>query len=144
MPATTSQMKRLLVLMDPSSQQGDSGAALASSLLGTDGHLCLAVEVMGPAAHALRAFADSEEISVRDAAMIYLGQAGMRLGHDRVSALLLDGDDLAAELPAVAAECEVDAVVIPAARAAAAIATKGAWASLPFPLLIAPGVPRAA
>lgn len=144
MNATTNPMRRMLVLMDPSSLQGDSGAALASSLVGPDGHLCLAVEVSGPSAHALRAFADSEEISVRDAAMIYLGQAGMRLGHDRVAPLLLDGVDLASELRWLAAECEVDAVVVPAVRAAAAIASKKAWASLPFPLLVAPGIPRAA
>lgn len=140
----TNGFERLVVLLDPSSPAGESGADLARSLVGHDGHLELAVALTGPEAWPFQAFADSEELPIKEAASIYLEQAAERLGHDRVSTTLVDGADLTADLVSVVEESDAHAVVAPAVMAARAMASKGAWATLPFPVLVVPGSPVAA
>lgn len=130
--------ERMVVLLDPSSEDGEAGAGLARSLLGGEGHVVLAVAMSGPEAWALEAYAEAEGVSVRDAASIYLAQVEERLGHGRVTVTVVDGADLAADLSWVAMEANADAVVVPAGMAARTIATKRAWAELPFPLLVTP------
>jgi hypothetical protein len=61
-----------------------------------------------------------------------------------VSTTLVDGADLAADFVSVVEESDAHAVVAPAVMAARAMATKGACATLPFPVLVVPRSPVAA
>lgn len=136
--------ERMVVLLDPSSPDGESGAGLARSLVGRDGHVVLVASMTGPEAWALQAYADAEGVSVKEAASVYLAQVEERLGHGRVTATIVDGGDLAADLSWLAVEADADAVVVPAGMAARTIATKRSWAALPFPMLVTPRRPVAA
>lgn len=135
---------RLLVVLDPSSKDGERGAELASTLIGDDGYLQLAVAMSGPEAWALQAFAESENISTKEAASIYLHQATERLGSSRVATTTLDGADLATELVRAAEAAGAGAVVLPAIVAARVMASKRSWADVPFPIVVVPRPPEAA
>ncbi|MBT8199909.1 MAG: hypothetical protein KJO36_05270, partial [Acidimicrobiia bacterium] len=115
---------RLFVLLDPSSKDGEDGAALALTLMGEDGHMQLAVAMSGPEAWALDAFAESEAISTKEAAGIYLDQAAARLGGNRVDTTTIEGIDLANELVHAAEEADAGVVVLPAILAARVMASK--------------------
>lgn len=133
-----------IVVLDSSSPAGDDGATLAASLLGADGRITLAVSLSGPEAWGMSAFAEAEKTPISEAATIYLGQVAERLGHPRVSTTALDGAELIGELIALVEESDADVVVMPAPMAARIMATKRAWATLPFPVVLVPGRPAAA
>lgn len=133
-----------LVVLDSSSPIGDDGATLAASLLGADGRITLTVSLSGPEASGLSAFAAAEEMPIPEAAKIYLGQVAERLSHPRVSATAVDGTDFIADLIALVDESNADVVVLPAPLASRVMATKRAWAILPFPVVVVPGRPAAA
>lgn len=135
---------RLLVVLDPSSKDGERGAELASTLIGDDGYLELAVAMSGPEAWALEAFAESEAISTKEAAGIYLDQAAERLGGIRVDTTTIEGADLASELVRAAEAADASVVVLPAIMAARVMASKQSWADVPFPIIVVPRTTAAA
>ena len=125
---------RVVVLLDSSSPTGDAGVGFASSLLGSDGYMTLAVSTSGPEASGLREFATAEEVAISEAADIYLEQVAERLGPYRVNTASLDGADLAGALKAVVQESSADVAVVPASLAARALE----GGSLSFPILVVP------
>ncbi|MDH3605962.1 MAG: hypothetical protein OER12_03090 [Acidimicrobiia bacterium] len=135
---------RAVVLLDSSSSDGDDGASLAASLLGADGHLTLAVSLSGPEAWGVSAFADSEALSISDAATVYLKQVTERLDHPQISTTMVDGAELTAELIAMVEESDADVLVLPAPWAVRIMATKRSWAALSFPVVVVPARPSAA
>jgi hypothetical protein len=129
---------RLLVLLDPSSRNGDSGAKLARSLVGRDGSITLAVALSGPEAAALVAYATAESITVKEAAEIYLRQTIATIGSEGVSSTLVDGTDLATDLVGAVEASTSGGAVIPAAMADRARLDRPAWESIGFPVIIVP------
>ncbi|MDH3731378.1 MAG: hypothetical protein OES13_09710 [Acidimicrobiia bacterium] len=128
------RFERVVVLLDSSTVVGDAGVGFAASLLGADGYMTLAVSISGPEASGLREFADAEEVSISEAAELYLEQVAERLGPYRVNTSTLDGTDLAGDLKAVVDESSADAAVVPASLAARALEHK----TLSFPILVVP------
>lgn len=138
------RFEHAVVLLDSSSPVGDVGAGFAASLLGPDGHITLAVSLSGPEAWGVRAFADAEDLSRSDAAKIYVEQVAERLDHKRVSTTVVDGAELTAELNTIVEQSNANVVVLPAPLAVRVMATKRAWATLPFPVVVVPDRPAAA
>lgn len=135
---TTPALGRLVVLLDPGMSDGDSRVALARRLIGPDGHLHLVAAMTGPEAWALRAYADSEELSVKDAAAIYVHQVVERLGHDNVSTALVEVVDTKDDVADLVRQAEADGAVMPASLAARVMTGRRDWTALPFPVLILP------
>jgi hypothetical protein len=129
---------RLLVLLDPSSPEGDSGAKLARLLVGPEGHIHLVVALSGPEAGSLRDFADAESMTVKDVAGIYLRQTILRIGSGGVTSTLVDGTDLAADLVDAIDSSASDGIVIPAAMVDRTRADRATWDAISFPVLVVP------
>lgn len=138
LPVDAAAFERLLVLLDPSSEDGETGAVLASTMVGQAGHVELAVAMNGPETWALKAYAESEEISLKEAAWIYLDQAALRLGGKSVGTTTVEGLDLAPELVQAAEAAGAEALVLPALMAARVMASKQSWAGLALPVVVAP------
>ena len=134
----------LVVVLDPRAPDGGSSVALASSLVGDEGLLHLAVPVNGPDAWPFVAFAESEGVGINEAARRFLAQVAMRLDRPRVELEAIDGTELVADLALLVAARGADAVVIPSDMAASILATKRSWGAAPFPVVVAPAAPAAA
>lgn len=130
--------ERLLVLLDPSSLEGDSGAKLARLLVGREGHIHLAVALSGPEAGALRDFAAAESMTVKDVAEIYLRQTILRIGSNGVTSTLVDGTALAADLADAIDSSASDGIVIPTVMADRARADRTTWDAIRLPVLEVP------
>jgi hypothetical protein len=129
---------RLLVVLDPSARDGDSGAFLARTLVGADGHIELAVPLSGPAAQALQRYAESESITVKEAAEIYLRQTIQRIGGSDTTGTLLDGSDLAVEVAAAVTASNSGGAVMSRSMADRAMTNRTAWDAIGFPVLVIP------
>lgn len=136
--ATQTRLKRLVVVLDPSSSEGDTTAQVASALVGEEGELQLVVPLSGPEALSLHDYAESEGVSIKEAAGIYLAQVSERLGRHGLTSTLIDGTDLAADLIEAVEQADAQGVVAPAELAARTMATKRRWAALPFPVVVVP------
>lgn len=137
-PWSDNPFPAVVVLLDPSSLEGDAGVGLASSLVGPLGRLVLAVPVSGPHAWPFPALAESERVTVADAARVYLRQVAARADAQNLTVKTLDGDDLATDLTRLVLDSRADALVVPAGMVATVLPTKQ-HSSLPFPVLVAPG-----
>lgn len=134
----------LVVLLDPTTPAGESGAALASSLVGPGGALHLVVATSGPEAWPFVAFGDSEVVSAAHAARTYLAQVAGRVGHEPMTMTSIDGDDVTGDLSSLVSRVRADAIVVPSAFAARTLATKRRWGAIPCPVIVAPSQPAAA
>jgi len=130
--------ERLLVVLDPSSREGDAGAKLARSLVGLEGHIHLAVALSGPESAALQDYAAAESMTVKDAAEIYLRQTKERLGSQGVTSTLLDGTDLAADLVDAVESSNSGGAVMPEAMVERAQSDRATWGAISFPVLVVP------
>lgn len=139
MQSPNTNFERLVVLVDPSTPDGELGADLAQSLIAPDGRFHVAVALSSTSAWAFEAFADSERVSVNQAVGSYVTRVSDRLGRDRTTATFLSGEDIVFEVSALVQEVGANAVVVPATLAAQVLATKRSWAALPFPVIVAPG-----
>ncbi len=135
---TTKHFERLLVVLDPTSEDGERGAELALDLVGDEGHVELAVALSGPEAWALHAFAEAEDVSAAEAAVIYLDQAVERLGPRAVGATTVDGQDLPQDLVGAVSRAGANGAVLPAQMAARVLASISSWAAMPFPVVVVP------
>lgn len=75
-PIDPSHAPKTLVLLDPTSPQGESALELLDA---EDRHVALVVLTAGPSAAALRQYAGAENIDVSSAADIYLDQVADRV-----------------------------------------------------------------
>ncbi len=110
--------EHLLVVIDPSSPDGEAGLSQAAAARGRGGRVTLAALLYGPPVAALLEFADSEAVSVADAAAVYLEQVAVRLGGTGVGRTAIDGGDMATDLIAVGRQLGATAIVLPATFAA--------------------------
>ena len=101
-----------LVLLDPTSQDGESGLELLTS---SDDHVALVVLITGKMCGALREFAHAEDIDVQTAGWIYLDQVVERLGDSgrELQVILADGPNVVAELLTIAATMVVRRILLP-------------------------------
>ena len=108
--ATTS--RTTLVLLDPTSDDGESALTLLDE---TDQHVTLLVLLSGPACGSLREYARAEEIDLSTAGWKYLEQVVQRLTipTDQLMAMTASGPSAATELADVAATNDVHRVLLP-------------------------------
>lgn len=133
------EAKRLLVLIDPNSPDGEAGLAMAHHTLTTGGSVILATFLSGPSAAPLRHYSHSEEISLIDAATEYLRQVSERLGRGRVSHTMLDGIDFASEVLTTIEQAGATGTVVPVALSRHYARSVRALISLtPVPIAIVP------
>jgi nucleotide-binding universal stress UspA family protein len=109
------QFDNVLVALDPTSRDGESAlefGAEAASLGG--GRLTLLVALEGPTSQALHEYADSEGISLTQAADTYLDQVESRVVPDigSIDKVAVSGSDLAQEILEYAKEAEVSTIVV--------------------------------
>ncbi len=117
LPTTSST----LVLIDPSSPQGEAGVEALDQL---DEAVVLVMPLYGRRAAALRDFAKSEDIDVATAGNIYLDQVAGRIDTDKHTLTMLptDGLDLVADVVAVAKQLpSLRRIIVPASLAATVI-----------------------
>ncbi len=103
---------KTLVLLDPTSDDGES----ALSLLGSDDtHVALVVLMYGRSSEALHQFAGVENIDLASAASVYLDQVAERIDTpDRVvETLVSGGSDPVSEIEYLAAHSETRRVLVP-------------------------------
>jgi hypothetical protein len=101
-----------VVLVDPTAPDGETSL---DALHDDDDHVLVVVLLSGRASNALHEYAHHEHTSVSAAAWTYLEQVAMRIDRpDRiVGTIAATGPDAATELAVVAAEHDVDRVVLP-------------------------------
>jgi hypothetical protein len=109
---------KTLVLIDPTSPQGESALA---QLTDDDRHVALVVLMAGPTAAALRQYAEAENIDVSTAADIYLDQVAERVTKPGrvVEVVKVAGYSAAAELADLAAMGPTKRTLSPSPVAAA-------------------------
>lgn len=135
--------EHLLVVVDPTTSDGEAGLAEAEAVLVSGGAVTLLTFLTG--SPALRAFAQGEEVSIGEAGDIYLAQVAERLAAPSVGALSSLGADVAAELLGIVAGGGFSRVVVPASvavRLPAAVADLASRA--PIPVTITAGRTSAA
>lgn len=103
---------RTLVLIDPSSENGESGL---TALTGQDCAVTLLLTLHGPSAAALHEYAACERIDVSMAGLIYLEQVVARtvLPTDDVETICTAGSDVVAEVFRLLEQRNVHRVVVP-------------------------------
>lgn len=103
---------RTLVLVDPSSAQGEGGVGMLTT---DDRAVSLLLTLHGPTAAALHEYAACERIDVSMAGLIYLDQVVSRavLFTDDVETIATVGSDVLAEIFSVLAQRNVDKVIVP-------------------------------
>ena len=111
------QFNHLLVVVDPSSADGEGSVSLARQALDAGGTVTVLTLLSGDEAAPLRAFSEVEEVSLIDASEIYLRQVAERIGPEGVVTTSVPGHDPAADLLEAVEESEATAIVIPASIA---------------------------
>ncbi len=101
-----------LVLLDPTSADGESALELLSS---SDDHIALITMTSGRTSRALRDYAHSEDIDLLTAGWLYLDQVVARVDPTgrEIQAVLAGGPDIARELTSIAAEMVVRRILLP-------------------------------
>lgn len=109
---TTTPTSTTVVLVDPTSPDGETSL---EALRDDDTHVLIVVLLTGRASNALHEYAHYENTSVSAAAWTYLEQVAMRVDRPGriVGTIAATGPDAATELAVVAAEHDVDRVVLP-------------------------------
>jgi hypothetical protein len=112
-PSTSAPRTTTVVLVDPTSPDGESSL---EALRDQDEHVLVVVLVTGRASNALHEYAHHERVSLSRAAWTYLDQVAQRIDRPgrTVGTIAASGPDPAYELAVVAAEHDVDRVVLPA------------------------------
>jgi hypothetical protein len=133
-------VSRTLILIDPSSPQGEGGLAL---LTDDDRAVTLLLTLDGRSANSLREFAAAEEIDVSMAGLIYLDQVARRLGAhtDDIETVATNGPNAVNEIFLALQSRPVNRVILPASLPGL---DRGGLATLlqmcPVPVVVAPGV----
>ncbi|HEY0521723.1 MAG TPA: hypothetical protein VGC84_19685 [Ilumatobacteraceae bacterium] len=136
----TTTDSRTLVLIDPSSPDGEGGLDVLSP---EDRAVTLLLTLDGPSAAALQEFAVAEAIDVSMAGLIYLDQVVSRVGvrTDDIETISTSGSDAIAEIFHVLQHRTVARVIVPASLPGL---DGGGLAKLlrvcPVPVIVAPGV----
>ena len=106
-------VSRTLILVDPSSPHGEGGLGALTS---DDVAVTLLLTLDGRSAAALREFADSEEIDVSMAGLIYLDQVATRLTSHTgdVETISTAGSDAVHEIFHVLQDRPISRVIVPA------------------------------
>lgn len=112
---TSTALPTTLVLLDPTSPDGENALALLDA---TDEHITLMVLLSGPASRSLRDFARAEEIDMSTAGWRYLEQVVERLesvavAPEQLLAMTACGPSAAVELADVAAIETIRRVLLP-------------------------------
>jgi len=104
---------RTVILVDPSSPDGEGGLAVLTS---EDRAVTLLLTLDGRSAAALREFADAENIDVSIAGLIYLDQVARRLGPrtDDIETISARGSDPVNEIFHMLQDRPVHRVIVPA------------------------------
>lgn len=112
MTMTTLHNPTTLVLLDPTSEDGESALDLLDA---QDRHVTLLVLISGPASQALRDFAGAEDVYVSAAGWRYLEQVADRLDlePEQLAAVNASGPNAASELADIAATEEIRRVLLP-------------------------------
>jgi len=107
-----SPVKTTLVLLDPTSHDGENALGLLGA---TDEHITLLVLLSGPASRSLRDFARAEDIDMSTAGWRYLEQVVERIesAPEQLLAMTACGPSAAVELADVAATEHVRRVLLP-------------------------------
>jgi hypothetical protein len=134
---------RTLILIDPSSRDGEGGLGV---LTDEDTAITLLLTLNGRSAAALREFAAAEDIDVSMAGLIYLDQVVRRLGTERglddIEAVSTSGSNAVQAVLDVMEHRIVNRVVVPASLPGLG---EGALTTLfrlcPVPVLVAPRTP---
>jgi hypothetical protein len=129
---------RTLVLIDPSSPDGEGGL----DVLEADDHaVTLLLMLHGQGASSLEEFASAEGIDIATAGSIYLDQVAERLDHDDVESLSTSGYDTVGEILHVVRQGTVRRVVLPASLPGLSGHSLAKLAEgSPVPIVIAPRV----
>ena len=109
---TATTIQTTLVLLDPTSHDGESALSMLDA---TDENITLLVLLSGPASPSLRDFARSENIDVSTAGWRYLDQVVERVEFppEQLFTMVVGGPSAAAELAEVAATRPVRRVLLP-------------------------------
>jgi hypothetical protein len=137
----TSTSSRTLILIDPTSPDGEGGL---HALTHDDAAVTLLLTLDGGAAAALREFATSENIDVSMAGLIYLDQVVRRLsGHcDDIETISTTGDDGVHAILDVMQHRIIDRVIVPASLPGLGAGGLGVLLRVcPVPVVVAPRQP---
>lgn len=137
----TSTSSRTLILIDPTSSDGEGGLR---ALTHDDAAVTLLLTLDGRAAAALREFATSEDIDVSMAGLIYLDQVVRRLSDhcDDIETISTTGDNGVQAILDVMQHRIIDRVIVPASLPGLGGGGLGVLLQVcPVPVVVAPRRP---
>ena len=102
-----------LVLLDPSSPDGEAGLLVARE---RDARLTVMIFIDDPSGAPLAAFADAESVSISHAANRYLDQVIARCAPEHIEVVSSSGVDPVDEILEIADETRASSIIIPPSR----------------------------